>query len=174
MSSVQEGRQYGAPPRGSQESYRSYNNNNNNNNNSNASRNEHENLAAPNRRGTNEDSTNTSNGQRRFLGSLPENAQLSQGSLPPPADDPPPVGREQDQVKMAAQSQEKERQHSAGGKPGKPQRTCSACGENLTGQFVRALDGTFHLECFKCKVGREDPTTRHCCMLTICRTAVAS
>ncbi|KAI1828085.1 RhoGAP-domain-containing protein [Xylaria intraflava] len=29
-------------------------------------------------------------------------------------------------------------------------RTCAKCGEALTGQFVRALDETFHLECFKC------------------------
>lgn len=28
--------------------------------------------------------------------------------------------------------------------------TCNKCGEPLTGQFVRALAGTFHLECFKC------------------------
>ncbi|KAL2018862.1 hypothetical protein VTK56DRAFT_287 [Thermocarpiscus australiensis] len=30
-------------------------------------------------------------------------------------------------------------------------RTCKKCGEALTGQFVRALDGTFHLDCFKCR-----------------------
>ncbi|KAK4099782.1 hypothetical protein N658DRAFT_429003 [Parathielavia hyrcaniae] len=30
-------------------------------------------------------------------------------------------------------------------------RTCKKCGETLTGQFVRALDGTFHLDCFKCR-----------------------
>ncbi|KAJ2982295.1 hypothetical protein NUW58_g6475 [Xylaria curta] len=29
-------------------------------------------------------------------------------------------------------------------------RTCAKCGEPLTGQFVRALEATFHLECFKC------------------------
>ncbi|KAI1437534.1 RhoGAP-domain-containing protein [Xylaria sp. CBS 124048] len=29
-------------------------------------------------------------------------------------------------------------------------RTCAKCGDALTGQFVRALDDTFHLECFKC------------------------
>ena len=34
-------------------------------------------------------------------------------------------------------------------------RVCKKCGEPLTGQFVRALGGTFHLECFKCRV-------RHC------------
>ncbi|KAI1501748.1 rho-type GTPase-activating protein [Biscogniauxia marginata] len=30
-------------------------------------------------------------------------------------------------------------------------RICAKCGEPLTGQFVRALDGTFHLDCFKCR-----------------------
>lgn len=29
-------------------------------------------------------------------------------------------------------------------------RTCYRCGERLTGQFVRALDKTWHLQCFKC------------------------
>ena len=32
------------------------------------------------------------------------------------------------------------------------QRICAACGESLTGQFVRALNGTYHLECFRCRV----------------------
>lgn len=31
-------------------------------------------------------------------------------------------------------------------------RLCQKCNEPLTGQFVRALGGTFHLECFKCDV----------------------
>lgn len=31
-------------------------------------------------------------------------------------------------------------------------RICQKCGEQLTGKFVRALDGTFHLDCFKCRV----------------------
>ncbi|KYK55428.1 hypothetical protein DCS_07391 [Drechmeria coniospora] len=30
-------------------------------------------------------------------------------------------------------------------------RICKKCDEPLTGQFVRALDGTFHLDCFKCR-----------------------
>ncbi|KAK0628431.1 hypothetical protein B0T17DRAFT_588549 [Bombardia bombarda] len=30
-------------------------------------------------------------------------------------------------------------------------RICKKCGEPLMGQFVRALDGTFHLDCFKCR-----------------------
>lgn len=31
-------------------------------------------------------------------------------------------------------------------------RICGKCGEPLAGQFVRALDNTFHLDCFTCNV----------------------
>jgi len=37
-------------------------------------------------------------------------------------------------------------------------RMCKKCGEPLTGQFVRALGGTFHLDCFRCRVCK-------CCQL---------
>ncbi|KAM5446241.1 Rho-type GTPase activating protein Rga1 [Microsporum audouinii] len=52
-------------------------------------------------------------------------------------------------------------------------RICRVCGEALLGQFVRALGGTFHLECFQCKdcgeivaskffpVDSEDGTSQH-------------
>jgi hypothetical protein len=30
--------------------------------------------------------------------------------------------------------------------------TCAKCGLLIVGQFVRALGGTYHLECFKCQV----------------------
>lgn len=33
-------------------------------------------------------------------------------------------------------------------------RLCKKCGESLTGQFVRALGGTFHLDCFRCRVSK--------------------
>ncbi|KAL2860923.1 GTPase-activating protein LRG1 [Aspergillus lucknowensis] len=35
--------------------------------------------------------------------------------------------------------------------PGSTSRTCKKCGDPLTGQFVRALLATYHLECFKCE-----------------------
>lgn len=44
--------------------------------------------------------------------------------------------------------------------PAKPKRSgkiCGKCGEALTGQFVRALGGTYHLECFTCHVGTPFP-----------------
>ena len=34
----------------------------------------------------------------------------------------------------------------------KEQRVCGKCGKHLTGQFVRALGDTYHLECFTCHV----------------------
>lgn len=37
-------------------------------------------------------------------------------------------------------------------RPSKQLRICNKCGEPLLGQFVRALGGTFHLDCFKCQV----------------------
>ncbi|KAI9798957.1 MAG: hypothetical protein M1833_004310 [Piccolia ochrophora] len=36
-------------------------------------------------------------------------------------------------------------------RPSGTTRLCKKCNEVLTGQFVRALGGTFHLECFKCR-----------------------
>ena len=41
---------------------------------------------------------------------------------------------------------------AAGGKSG-GSRICKKCDQPLTGQFVRALGGTYHLECFLCRVG---------------------
>lgn len=38
------------------------------------------------------------------------------------------------------------------GRSASSQRLCKKCGLQLTGQFVRALDGTFHLDCFRCRV----------------------
>ena len=43
------------------------------------------------------------------------------------------------------------------GKPPSALRICKKCGEALTGQFVRALGGTFHLDCFRCRVGKSSP-----------------
>lgn len=46
--------------------------------------------------------------------------------------------------------------------PPKPKRTgkiCAKCGDGLTGQFVRALGGTYHLECFTCHVRPPSPVS---------------
>lgn len=39
-------------------------------------------------------------------------------------------------------------------KPKRSGKICGKCGEGLTGQFVRALGDTYHLECFTCHVRR--------------------
>lgn len=50
-------------------------------------------------------------------------------------------------------SSERNRSRQRNGRTGSGQlRICKKCDKPLTGQFVRALDGTFHLECFKCRV----------------------
>lgn len=60
-------------------------------------------------------------------------------------------GRETDTPRASG---ERDRMRAQGARKGSGQmRRCKKCGEPLTGQFVRALGGTFHLDCFKCKVG---------------------
>lgn len=49
--------------------------------------------------------------------------------------------------------------------PGSSSRICKKCGEPLTGQFVRALLATYHLECFKCEVSA--PCLRNGCRLSV-------
>lgn len=59
-------------------------------------------------------------------------------------------------------SEERNRSRTRNGRTASGQmRMCKKCGEPLTGQFVRALGGTFHLDCFKCRV-------RECCCVWLC------
>lgn len=44
----------------------------------------------------------------------------------------------------------------------KSTRTCAKCQGPLTGQFVRALGGTYHLDCFKCRVNAVPPYKDSC------------
>ncbi|OAA64861.1 Rho GTPase-activating protein domain protein [Cordyceps fumosorosea ARSEF 2679] len=76
--------------------------------------------------------TNSNPGPTSLPGSLPAGA--------PWHDEPP------------RKSSERNRSRQRSGRSASGQvRTCKKCGEPLTGQFVRALDGTFHLDCFKCR-----------------------
>lgn len=73
------------------------------------------------------------------------------------------------QVSDASERQSADRPRTASGKdktnPNGVQRRpshtriCGKCGGTLTGQFVRALENTFHLECFTCNVS--------CCVLQV-------
>lgn len=63
-------------------------------------------------------------------------------------------GRERD-LERPKTSEERERnnsRHRSSRKGSGQLRICKKCSEPLTGQFVRALGGTFHLDCFKCRV----------------------
>jgi hypothetical protein len=42
-------------------------------------------------------------------------------------------------------------------RPSGQQRICGKCQQHLTGQFVRALGDTYHLECFTCHVRTNSP-----------------
>lgn len=59
-------------------------------------------------------------------------------------------GRERDQRSGSAT---RDRSKNGSRKPG-GSRVCGKCGLSLTGQFVRALGDTYHLECFTCHVSR--------------------
>jgi hypothetical protein len=63
-------------------------------------------------------------------------------------------GRERDKDgELQKRSGERNRSRTRNGRTASGQlRLCKKCGEPLTGQFVRALGGTFHLECFRCRV----------------------
>lgn len=54
---------------------------------------------------------------------------------------------------VMAEGGSKARSKSGGRRPSGQQKVCGKCGEHLTGQFVRALGDTYHLECFTCHVG---------------------
>lgn len=67
------------------------------------------------------------------------------------------LGRQQEHAIGSSRDESAPRNHSrpgggSGAKSPSGTRICKKCGESLTGQFVRALGGTFHLECFRCEV----------------------
>lgn len=113
----------------------------------------------PNNSTTQEDSQRAVNGRRstdqqrqRFLGLATREDQMSNDSLPPsPAD-----GRSGRDRELSQNMPIRERSRTNGSTNGKNSsgtlRVCTKCVEPLTGQYVRALGGTFHLECFKCQV----------------------
>jgi hypothetical protein len=69
--------------------------------------------------------------------------------------------RELDTPKVSG---ERDRSRTHGNRKGSGQmRICEKCGEPLTGKFVRALGGTFHLDCFKCKVSSIRGLRGVCC-----------
>ncbi|KAI0164799.1 RhoGAP-domain-containing protein [Xylariaceae sp. FL1272] len=81
--------------------------------------------------------------------SMTSSPAYSNGTFPPPNRPPgsPTLSARSDPRRSGERNRSNPRNgRSASGSV----RVCAKCGESLTGQFVRALDGTFHLECFKC------------------------
>src|SRR6187402_3467127 len=68
-------------------------------------------------------------------------------------------GRERDREgEPPKTSGERNRSRTRNGRTASGQlRLCKKCGEPLPGQFVRALGGTFHLDCFRCRVSNVRP-----------------
>lgn len=91
----------------------------------------------------------------RFMGppSGPGGTPSPNGSLP----HSPVDGRNGRSRDMTQDLPVRERSRTNGGPGGKSSgtlRLCKKCNGQLTGQFVRALEGTFHLDCFRCRVSR--------------------
>ncbi|CAK4031523.1 Rho-type GTPase-activating 1 [Lecanosticta acicola] len=58
--------------------------------------------------------------------------------------------RSRPSVEASKERGSEKRSKSNGRRPSGQQRVCGKCGKHLTGQFVRALGDTYHLECFTC------------------------
>ena len=71
------------------------------------------------------------------------------GSLSPGYDR---AGRELEQGALGAPQAKRDRSRQPGSRRPSGPRICGKCGGNLNGQFVRALENTYHLECFTCHV----------------------
>ena len=92
--------------------------------------------------------------KQRHVGPPTADQRSPNGSSPPSY--PPADGRSRRSTELPRDLPVRERSRTNGTAGGKSAhgtlRLCKKCGEPLTGQFVRALGGTFHLECFKCRV----------------------
>lgn len=90
--------------------------------------------------------------KQRFMGPqlAPGDTRSPNGSL----NHSPVDGRNGRSKDLTQNMPVRERSRTNGAPGGKSHtlRLCQKCAEPLTGQFVRALGGTFHLECFKCRV----------------------
>ncbi len=96
--------------------------------------------------------------KQRFMGPPPAtgDTRSPNGSLPhTPVDGH--NGRSRDRTQDLPVRERSRPNGVPGGKSSGALRICKKCGEALTGQFVRALGGTFHLDCFRCRVGNSSP-----------------
>ncbi|KAM3086822.1 Rho-type GTPase activating protein Rga1 [Clarireedia jacksonii] len=82
----------------------------------------------------------------------PNGAYSSEDRMPSPAGSASGRDREGPRDGNRKTSGERTRSRTRNNRTGSGSlRICKKCGEPLTGQFVRALGGTFHLDCFRCR-----------------------
>jgi hypothetical protein len=88
-------------------------------------------------------------------------APRQQNSLGYPLADPaargPPPQDYNGPTALGRPSEERTKSSTNGTRRPSGSRICGKCGEPLAGQFVRALDNTFHLDCFTCHVSLQRP-----------------
>lgn len=90
--------------------------------------------------------------RNRYAGSGVGDEQLSNGNL----SDSSVGGRHgRDRDRSTTQNMPIRERSRTNGNLG-PKRVCGKCGEPLLGQFVRAMGGMFHLECFMCRVSHAE------------------
>lgn len=90
-------------------------------------------------------------------GSLPnEQTSLANGqsstTRPRNGSGDPNAPQEQGERQRQASGDEAKQRKDNKRRPSGQQRICGKCQRQLTGQFVRALGDTYHLECFTCHV----------------------
>lgn len=100
--------------------------------------------------------SNWQNGGQIYRTRTPDNGSYRPRPPASAPGTPNPPGWAEDQPPRKSAERNRSRGRSGRSASGQT-RTCQACGEPLTGQFVRALDGTFHLDCFKCQVRTPRP-----------------
>ena len=84
------------------------------------------------------------NTQRNWAGEDAQSRDFTQQNVSPIQDR---EGSDKDQLAAP-----RDKSKSSGSRRPSGSRMCGKCGESLTGQFVRALGDTYHLECFTCHV----------------------
>lgn len=111
--------------------------------------------------------------RQRLLGPVAGESNSANGSLPPsPVDGRSGRSTETSQTLPYRDRSQSRNNAGAGAKPSiGSRRVCKKCGELLTGQFVRALGGTFHLDCFRCRVCYDTTSAALCTDACISRIA---
>ncbi|KAL8824911.1 MAG: hypothetical protein Q9170_008002 [Blastenia crenularia] len=102
---------------------------------------------SPNSQATNNGHNTSGMPRSRFVGPSGVDEQLSNGNL---SDSSAGARHGRDRDRNTTQNLPIRERSRTNGNSG-TKRICGRCGEPLLGQFVRAMGGMFHLECFMCR-----------------------